>query len=626
MKPYPFQWLTVPCWVILFLLFSGPANGQVSFANTGGVNEVEIIRGDKRLAVNRGKGEIDLLLITHNRRDVIEAARASAGPETTIYAPERSRELMEKAEDHWQAWWTERFDYYGQQVTKIPTRNLSANRYLLDGDSFEWEGIQFRFIELPGFTRDSGGYVAEYPDGEKEIFTGELILAGGKVPDLYSFQNEIRSARIGNYHGHLGRLSAWLTSLEKLKAEAPSRILPARGAVIEDPLPTIERAMERARAIYRNYISTNALHWYFGEERMGEAANLVLGEQVEGMPLAEHVDLPEWCHHIGTTKLLISESGRGFILDVGGNRQLESLFKYLDTDLVKGYDGIFVTHTHNDHSAFVIDAQREFGCPVYSVAEVSEVMARPGDWFLPGLPNKPIEGILSKNDGATMQWEEFTFTFRFFPGQMFNHAALLVEREGSDPVFFIGDSFSPSGIDDYCLMNRNLLHDDSGYFRCFDIVSQLPKDSWLVNQHINHRFRFTGEELGFLRSSYLERRELIAGFVPWDDPNFSVDEQWAWFHPYGQQSGPEAEVEVELKLTNHSPGPREFQVTVHGSEHLKPEQAEASLSLEGRGQGSLKFRFRVAPGVSPGTQVYTASIRTGDAVLDHWIEGLVNVE
>lgn len=626
MKPYPVQWL-IALGLILSCVFScGQDRALVTTIETGGVNKVSIQRSKKKLGINRADGEIDLLLITHNRRDVIEAARKTAGPDTRIFAPERSRELMENAEAHWQSWWTGRFDYYGQQVTKIPTRNFTADRYLVEGDSFEWQNIQFRFLELPGFTRDGGGYVAEYPDGRKEIFTGELILAGGKVPDLYSFQNEIRSAKIGNYHGHLGRLSTWLTSLEKLKTEAPSRILPARGGVIEDPLPTIEKAMKRARAIYRNYISTNALHWYFGEERMGEAASLVLGEPVEGMPLAEHVDLPEWCHHIGTTKLLISENGRGFVLDVGGNRQLESLFKYLDTGLVKGYDGIFVTHTHNDHSAFVIDAQREFGCPVYSVAEVSEVMAQPGAWFLPGLPNKPIEGIRSIEDGEMMTWEEFTFTFRFFPGQMFNHASLLVEKEGSDPVFFIGDSFSPSGIDDYCLMNRNLLHDDSGYFRCFDIVSELPRNTWLVNQHIDHRFRFTAEELGFLRTSYRQRRELIAGFVPWDDPNYAVDEQWAWFHPYGQQSNAEAVVEAELKLINHSPGPREFQVTVHGTEYLKPEQAQASLSLEGREQGSLKFRFRVAPGVSPGTQVYSASIRTGDVVLDHWIEGLVHIE
>ena len=65
-------------------------------------------------------------------------------------------------------------------------------------------------------------------DGTKTVFTGELILAEGKVPDIYSFQNEIPAAKIGNYHGHLGRLSDWLQSIEKLRQEKPSTIVPAR--------------------------------------------------------------------------------------------------------------------------------------------------------------------------------------------------------------------------------------------------------------------------------------------------------------------------------------------------------------------------------------------------------------
>ncbi len=85
---------------------------------------------------------------------------------------------------------------------------------------------------------------------------------------------------------------------------------------------------------------------------------------------------------------------------------------------------------------------------------------------------------------------------------MLNHGALLVEKEGETPVFFIGDSFSPSGIDDYCLMNRNLMREDSGYLRCFDIVASLPDGTWLVNQHIPHRFRFNEKETVFLLGRY----------------------------------------------------------------------------------------------------------------------------
>jgi len=33
-------------------------------------------------------------------------------------------------------------------------------------------------------------------------------------------------------------------------------------------------------------------------------------------------------------------------------------------------------------------------------------------------------------------------------------------------------------------------------------------------------------------ATFTQRRELVAELVPWDDPNFGVDEQWARFYPY----------------------------------------------------------------------------------------------
>ena len=68
-------------------------------------------------------------------------------------------------------------------------------------------------------------------------------------------------------------------------------------------------------------------------------------------------------------------------------------------------------------------------------------------------------------DGEIWQWKRIqTSQGTSIQEQMYNHGGLLVETDGHEPVFFIGDSFSPSGIDDYCLMNQNLMREDSGYF------------------------------------------------------------------------------------------------------------------------------------------------------------------
>lgn len=615
----------------LFLGFAGARLSAVDLPPSlrfeeGPVNGIGIVRDGHVLAINRapaGGGKVEQILLTHARRDIVEAAREAGGVKRL--APVVSREFLEGTAAHWEQWWTRRFDYYAQQVTRRPVRDLSAQQYLADGETIVWRGIDIRFLAAPGYTRDGGIYLATL-DGVKVAFTGDLILAGGRIPDLYSMQEEIPEAKVGGYHGYLGRLAQWLDTLGKLAAGQPALIVPSRGPILTDPAADLVAASDKARAIYRNYLETNALHWYFGEERMSQCAARVLGPNhgVKGMALAEHVDLPDWCQHIGTTKLLVSASGRGFLLDVGGPGPLKSLEAFAAAGLVKGIDGIFVTHVHNDHSAGVAEAAKRFRCPVYGIPEVAPVLSRPGDWFLPGVSPNAVDPVIEKKDGETMRWEEFTFTFRSFPGQMLNHGSLLVEKEGETPVFFIGDSFSPTGLDDYCLMNRNLMREDSGYLRCFDIVASLPEGTWLVNQHIPHRFRFNEKETVFLLERYRERTGMIAGFTPWDDPNFAIDEQWAWFHPYGQECKPGATVKTTMRLWNHSTVARRFTIRPRGPFATTP--AEATVAIAPREQGELVFAVTLPAATAPGVQVLTADVLRDDGlVLPHWSEALMKV-
>jgi len=600
-----------------------------------GVPVYTITQNGKTLAINNaGRNNADIILLTHARREVIEAARKSGAKE--IYAPEASREFMEKAEDNWQLWWDGRYNYYRQQVTRVPIQNYPATRYLKDGEEFEWEGIKFRFISTPGYTRDGGTYlITTYDDkntafnDKKLAFSGELILQGGKVPDLYSFQNEIRDAKIGGYHGYMGRIAVWLKSIEKLQAEKPDVIYAGNGesTALTQPMKDMKRGAGLAKKIYANYLSTNALHWYFGEERMNTCATRVLGPDhgIKGMPLAEHIDLPDWCQHMGTTKLLVAKDGHGFALDVGGPSQLKSIKKALDDGLIKKLDGIFVTHTHNDHTAAVGEAAREFGCPVYAIEQVADTLEHPGKWFLPGVSPNVVDKVIAKKNGDTMQWKEFKFTFQFFPGQMYYHGALLVERDDHKPVLFMGDSFSPSGIDDYCLMNRNLMRNDTGYALCFRKVEALPEGSWIVNQHIPHLFRFNKKEMEFLKTSYAERKKLIADFVAWDDPNFAIDEQWARFYPYGQEVQVRDEVKTSVIISNHSDKEREYKVTLRGE--LLKEPITRSIKLAAGKDGTLSFGFKMPDAIeSNRVYVITSDIEIDDErKLPLWGETLLKV-
>ena len=616
--------------LIIFALVSIPAFSQElpeSLKFEGGpVNAISIDVDGKQLSINRPvEPNPALLLLTHARRDVVRFARDSNPVEWR--APRNSAEFLENTDTRWTEWWDKRFDYYEQQVTRLPISDFAARSYIDDGAVFSWGDLEIQMLATPGYSRDGATYLISL-DGKKIAFTGDLILEGGKVPDLYSFQEAIPEAKVGGYHGYLGRLAVWLQSLDKLADAAPDFIVPSRGTIIKNPVEAIRSAQDKARKIYSNYLSTNALHWYFGEERMNLCAERVLGpgKTIKGMPFAEHIDLPGWCQHIGTTKLLVSESGRGFVLDVGGKKSLETLRTILADGLISGIDGIFATHTHNDHTAAIAEAAGEFGCPVYATPEVADVLKNPGHWFLPGVSPNVVDEVVTKQNGDRMEWEEFAFTFLFFPGQMFNHGALFVEKPDHDPVLFMGDSFSPSGIDDYCLMNRNLMGDDTGYELCFQKIEALPDDLWMVNQHIPHLFRFSDDEKEFLLSTYRKRRELIAEFIASDDPDYAVDAQWASFYPYGQTTSAGEMVFTEIRIYNHSTEKRSFAVRIVTDLQISLKQPN-EIEIAPRSVGTVKISLPIPASANSGIHVVTADIERGDEIVHRgFCETLIKVE
>jgi glyoxylase-like metal-dependent hydrolase (beta-lactamase superfamily II) len=444
--------------------------------------------------------------------------------------------------------------------------------------------------------------------------------------DLYSFQDAIPEAKVGGYHGYGGRLADLVASLRKVKAAKPDVLVPARGPVIKNPPEAIDKLIARVQALYKNYLSTNALHWYFKEERMRICGERVLGKgaKIELMPYCLHVEKPDWIIQFSTSRIVVADNGHGFLLDCGGQRQLDFVKDMVKKGLVKQIDGIFVTHTHDDHSHFVKAAAEFFKCPVYATVEYADVLENPGHYLMPGLTENAVKDVNGMKDGATMKWHEYEFTFRFYPGQMFYHGGLLVKRPSEKPVFFIGDSFAPSGIDDYCLLNRNLVHPDTGFPRCFKILREMKTDYWLINEHVPFVFKFSDGELDYLEKRYAARTAILRELFPWDDPNYGIDERWSTFYPYGSTAKPGAVRVLEVRVSNHSPTKRTFKISARGWNGVKVLSQPQSVTLDSRADGAVKIRVRVPK--KAGTYVVTADVDSKGMHFRDWLEALVRVE
>src|SRR5690606_37564793 len=115
-----------------------------------------------------------------------------------------------------------------------------------------------------------------------------------------------------------------------------------------------------------------------------------------------------------------------------------------------------------------------------------------------------------------------------------------------------------------------------------------------------------------------------SALFPWDDLNFGIDERWARLYPYGMEARPGEQIEISLKIYNHSPDLRVYQACLDlpaGWSALP-----ASLTIAPRQERILPFVVEIPADAAPGVHVLTATVSSREDIdLRQWAEAIVIV-
>ena len=623
--------------IFIFILIhgcSGPTS-EISPNLTlirGDINGAIIKSGKNRLVVYGDPAHVlsgaEMVLFTHARRDVIWAGKSLVMNGAKAIVPSGESGLFTRVDSFWNDFTGSRFHDYHQQSTKWLAEPLDVHRSVRGGDSIQWHGIPIRVIDSKGYTRGAVSYLVHI-DGMDVAFVGDLIYGDGQILDIYSMQDQIEEVNVRGYHGYAARIADLITSLEKIAKLKPDILVPARGPVIEEPDEAISKLITRLRQLYLNYLSVNAYRWYTGQEKHDFMAARVLPLEmpVDWMPMAETGENPQWLIHHGNSKLIISEDGTGFLIDCGMLGVFNDMMKVEEKFPCSNIEGMFITHYHDDHTDYVNGIQEKYECPVYVTPEMEDILKRPEAYRLPAMTSKPIDNLVIVPDASTMSWKEFKFTFYYLPGQTLYHDAMLVEKKDGEKIFLAGDSFSPTGIDDYCLLNRNFIQPGTGYLYCLDLLGNLPGDCWLVNQHIEPPFKFTTEQLDFMTDKLHERKTLMRDLFPWDDPNYGIDERWVRMFPYGQIIQPGKSAKISVVILNHSDRTNEYTIRpVPGSEGLTVSPEQLVIKVPPGEEGWADFVLQASDNASPGIRIQTLDIGFNEWNLHEWCESIIKVQ
>ncbi|MCL2348893.1 MAG: MBL fold metallo-hydrolase [Planctomycetaceae bacterium] len=577
----------------------------------------------------------DGILLTDVHQDVAKDAERS-GTKLVVIGEQEKKYLVDPQGSFWNDYLAKgRFNEESCASTDrpfVPIRLPDVEiRGVKDGDVVEMAGFKFHVLETPGMGRGSVSY---YDDmgGRRSVYTGDLICGDGKIANLYDLQDNFSEADIDSYHGFMARAPKLIASLEKIRALKPDILIPAKGWTIENPNEAIDALIGRLRAVYRNYLSTSALWWYFGEKRMNASAAAILEndfdpKRLDRMPEATKFENPDWLTGFSTTRMIRSETGDVFLMDVNSDREADRIIEMHKNGEIGKVTGIFITHYHHDHNTGVPKVAKFFSAPVYGVEPLADILERPGAYRMPCLQNISIP-IVRKNDGETMQWNEFEFTFFDFPGQTLYHNALLVRKGNERPVFFIGDSFTPTGIDDYCAWNRNLLKDGKGYLYCLKKIRSLNPSPILINAHVEPPFEFDTMRLDYMERALRERIKLLADLLAVPEINFGLDHAWCRLDPFVSTIPAGKSTVLKLVITNHFDKVGEFLVKVEPDEAFSlemPQEPIRELTVEPGKEQTMEWTLKPTSN-QVGTRFVSAKVMTDDGSLFGHCEAVVQIQ
>ena len=496
-----------------------------------------------------GIQQVERIYCTQHRRPNTAGIAAF---EAEVFAPREERAMFEGAAHHWADGHNRWHLYHCRPGPLAPLADIPIAGTVGEGDEFQWGGFALRVLDTPGMSDGAVSYSVQCLPAAgmagSVIFSGDVLYAPGQIWDIHSLQKNFGT--FSDYHGFLGAARTLTASLEKLAAAGADCLVPSHGEIMQQPVPAARLAIQRIEALYRNYASVSALNFYFPHL----FADLV--DNPQRMQPAALQDFPPFILPVAATSFAIrSEDGALFLIDCGSDAVLDMLNAWKEKGIFTLLEGCWVTHYHDDHvdALHHLSAQPLPGLtrtPIYAEEHIAEILAHPGRFILPCISPAAVGVDRVTRHGETWQWHEFEFTSLHLPGQSYYHGGLLLRGHGLC-VLFSGDSFAPTGLDDYTAGNRNFLGLRRGYRRCIDLLREYKPDL-ILNQHQQQAFAFTPAQLGTLENRLIEREALLTALLPWPHPNYGTDEGWIRAYPYDNDTFPGGTCLLEVRASQHA--------------------------------------------------------------------------
>ena len=578
---------------------------------------VHVLRdGDAALLIDLGDGSvldhladigvkrIEWLLLTHHHREQCQGIERIDRTMTKIAAPKAEQALFEKPTEFrkWFPTLGDTFSVYGASYVRPPRKPILLDQALESGKAFAWRGREIQNLDTPGHSPGSMTYVMRH-NGKTIAFTGGVIHDGAKMTTWFDTEWD---------YGFAKGIDTLIKSVESLIEQKLDLALPSHGPAILNPQSQLETYRQKLAAFRQSYVRGYPVFDSKEEERDSIS-------KPTAVPLINQVTphLYKLSHKTQGKNfaIIISESGRGLILDAGlfPKAMLEEIIVGLRAHMgLKEIDAFWISHMHGDHFLLGPTLKEKYGAKAWTLDRIADKCEFPRRYDYAALVSAYGDGFdgmkIDKpfRDGETIEWEGYKIQVDWMPGQTEFGCCLWLELDGKR-IAFTGDNLFGNPADKKqngheAVVARNSAIFEEGYLLGSKYLKDLKPDIVMGS----HSF-VMHDPAEFLSRYHDWSKEIIQhyrGLLPDTNYEYLFDPYWVSAYPYRVDFSQNDTQQVTVTVRNFRETPQRHRIELKLPAGLTAEPAVLEGTIERKSRQSYPVKLTVNRGaVISGVQI-----------------------
>lgn len=525
-----------------------------------------------------GVKRIDWVLHTHYHRDQCTGDAKLKYGKTSIAIGSEERDFLAPEVLF------SRLNQYAPLITPVVDSVLHTN------EVFTWKNYSIRVLGTPGHTSGSLSFAVEV-DGKRLLFTGDLIMKGGYIHDLYGMQWQ--------YLENPG-IDSSLKSLVHIGSLQPDLLLPSHGELIRDPVGDMNRLVSRLKQFDTLFTFERTPRWNWSGF----------------VQISPH--LIQDCGT--TTQILIAKNGHALLFDCGTDftpERLETAKRMFGFNRV---DVIIPSHWHADHTGGINALLAHENAAVWAYEPLAAYLEFP--WRFPATCFSDIsikaDRILRK--GERFEWEGDTFTVWENPVHMDQQMALGVQADGLRFLLMAdGSACSRHGH------IRSAIHCYNGITlkSCLIATANTLReaDPYIVVPAHSNAFALSEGTRDEYMDWAVRATKAIRDLLRPELQEMYFNPYWATFYPSRSLISRSGPLKMTLRIRNDGPEIISGTAYIHTYTGVIAEKGEIAFSVSSGGSAEYAIAVSLVGNASPGKYMVSADLECNGAYFSEYALG-----